>query len=181
MRLACVRLYVCVKEAASIVTRRIQFCRFPCTDNQAGVAHCQVQYAARAKYLQCLRVLPIHFFGDSLARNQRQSIQCILSRLFSKKPQTRERGAPGLTPRSRSIFFTDSVHFFKLPFFLKNIGNFWDWFFRNFLCLLRHCFPLLSPPSFILGLICRWLSRRNKVTTALFSMHFPPPAWSTWQ
>jgi hypothetical protein len=26
-----------------------------------------------------------------------------------------------------------------------------------------------------LGLICRWLSRRNKVTTAICNMHFSPP------
>jgi hypothetical protein len=96
MRLLCVRVYVCVKEAASIHGA------YNFVDNQAGVAHCQVQCATRAKYLQCLRGLPIHFFGDSLARNQHQSVHAVHSRLFSKKPRARKRGAPGLTPRSRS-------------------------------------------------------------------------------
>jgi hypothetical protein len=38
------------------------------------------------KYLQYLRGLPIHFFGDSLAKNQHQSMQWILD----SSPRNRE-------------------------------------------------------------------------------------------
>ena len=92
-------LLVCVSlcERSRKHTRRIQFCRFPCTDWQSG-RRCSLSLkccAARAKYLQCLRGLPIHFFGDSLARNQHQSMQCILDSSPRNRERVNEAGAPG--------------------------------------------------------------------------------------
>lgn len=74
MRLVCVCVFVWKKPQAYTAHTILSIS----TGNQASVAHCQVQCATRAKYLQCLCGLPIHFFGDSLARNQHRSMQCIL-------------------------------------------------------------------------------------------------------
>ena len=166
MRLACVRVYVCAIEKSRKHTRRIQFCRFPCTNNQAGVTHCRV--------LRDEGEIPAMFAWTShslLWRQSRQepaSVHTVQSRLFSKKPRARERGAPGLTPRSRSLFFTDFI-FSNFRFFWTEIREISGTVLLEIssLCLL-HSFPLLSPPFFILGLICRWLSRRNKDTTAIY-------------
>ena len=95
MRLACVRVYVCVKEAASIhgAYNFVDFHALTIRPRRCSLSlKC---CAARAKYLQCLRGLPIHFFGDSLARNQHQSMQCILDSSPRNRERVNEAGAPG--------------------------------------------------------------------------------------
>ena len=93
MRLACVRVYVCVKEAASIhgAYNFVDFHALTIRPALLIVKCC----ATRAKYLQCLRGLPTHFYGDSLARNQHQSMQWILDSSPRNRELVNEAGAPG--------------------------------------------------------------------------------------
>ena len=102
MRLACVRVYVCVKEAASI-HGAYNFVDF----------HALTIRPALLIVTEVLRgegEIPAMFAWTShslLWRQSRQepaSVHAVHSRLFSKKPRARERGRSTgrLTPRSRS-------------------------------------------------------------------------------
>jgi hypothetical protein len=71
------------------------------------------------------------------SRQEPASVHAVHSRLFPEKPRARERGAPGHRDQGQTELCVS--HTRRGPFHTM----------------------------VILGLICRWLSRRNKVTTAI--------------